>query len=178
MTKKTVIFLAIAALALLAGIFAQRIQQLSEQTAATAPPIEFSLPDIDDKPHAISEWRGKFLVVNFWASWCGPCIKEIPEFINMQTELQAQGVQFIGVAIEEKAAVLDYLARVHINYPILVAGEAGLSLAYRLGNIINAVPFSIIVNPTGQIIHHQPGELSKDKLLSVLAPLLNKPKAE
>ena len=172
MNNKTVILGAIALLALLAGIFAQRLQHLTNLTATSAPPIEFTLPDTADLPQAINQWRGKIVVLNFWASWCGPCLKEIPEFINMQNELQAKGIQFIGVAIEDKEPVLDYLRRININYPILIAGDAGMSLAYRLGNIINAVPFTVIVNQAGQIVHHQPGELTRTRLLEVIEPLL------
>jgi alkyl hydroperoxide reductase subunit AhpC len=98
----------------------------------------------------------------------------MPEFIHWQQAYQAENVQFIGIAIDDKQAVSDYLKTIPINYPILIAGDEGSPLSQQLGNIINAVPFTVIVNQAGQIVHRQPGELSKQQFLDVLQPLLSK----
>ena len=83
----------------------------------------FSLPDASEKMHTISEWQGKTLVINFWATWCQPCLKEIPEFIQLQTKYEKKNVQFIGIAIDELPAVIRYKNTIPINYPILISGE-------------------------------------------------------
>ena len=162
----------IAMAALIAGFLAQRAMRPSVEMEEPAKPLDFSFPDISGQMQSIHQWRGKVLVINFWATWCGPCLKEIPEFIKLQAEYQDRGLQFIGVAIEDKQSVSDYLQRININYPILIAGDAGIGLAQQLGNIINAVPYTVIVNQAGQIVYRQPGELSGDKLLEIVTPLV------
>ena len=78
----------------------------------------------------------------------------------------------MGVAIEDKQPVSEYLKGVNINYPVLIAGDSGIELSQQLGNIINAVPFTVIVNQLGQVVHRQPGVLSAEKLLDVITPLI------
>lgn len=172
MNKKIILPAIIALIALAVGIFVQRAKQTPVETVAAQPALDFSFPDVNDKQLAISNWRGKVLVINFWATWCAPCLQEIPEFIKLQAEYQARGLQFIGVAIDEKQQVQDYLQRVGINYPVMLAGDAGIALSQQLGNIINAVPFTLIVSQSGQIVHRQPGELSNAQILEYVRPLL------
>jgi peroxiredoxin len=130
----------------------------------------FSFPDADEKMHYISEWQGKTLVINFWATWCQPCLKEIPEFMQLQTQFGKQNVQFIGVAIDELSAVTRYKNTVNMNYPVLISGEwEGFSLAQKLGNSANTVPYTVVVNPAGQIIYRHAGAVKKEDLLTVIA---------
>jgi len=170
--KKITLFV-LAALALSAGFYTQQLLGGGKPaTESTVPKLAFAYPDINGQVQDVAQWQGKILVINFWASWCGPCLKEIPEFIKLQDEYAVKNVQFIGVAIEDKEPVAEYLQRVKINYPILVAGDAGSGLARQLGNIINAVPFSVIVNQQGQIVRRQPGELSREQFIKAVEPLL------
>jgi thiol-disulfide isomerase/thioredoxin len=128
----------------------------------------FSFSDTDEKMHSITEWKGKTLVINFWATWCQPCLKEIPEFIQLQTQYSQKNVQFIGVAIDELAAVSHYKNTVAMNYPILIASEwDGFNLAKQLGNAVNTVPYTVVVNPVGQIIYRHAGAVKKDDLIAV-----------
>lgn len=162
----------VAALALAAGVFLQSGSYFVGQTEAVSPALDFSFPDTDGQQQSITQWQGKILVINFWATWCPPCLKEIPEFIQLQQAYQDSNVQFVGIAIEDRQPVVEYMQRVNINYPILIAGDAGSTLSQQLGNIISAVPFTVIVNQQGQIIHRQPGELSKEQFLAIVQPLL------
>lgn len=170
MNKNSFFILAVAAIALAGGLFAQRLSSY-EQTATT-PLLEFSLPDVTGKQRSISEWQDKIRIINFWATWCPSCLEEIPEFIKLQKQYKDKGLQFIGIAIEDQQSVEEYIKTININYPMLVGGEQAIGLSHQLGNIINAVPFTIIVNREGQIIHRHPGELSKEKILEVITPLL------
>ncbi len=138
----------------------------------TQPLPAFNLPDSSGKPHDIAEWRGKILIINFWATWCPPCKKEIPEFITLQNQYSAQGLQFIGVALEDKESVREYMNTVKINYPVLIAEDQGIALAFKLGNVSGTVPFTVVVDQNGQIIYRHQGNFSKDQILSVIAPLL------
>ena len=171
MKKNTLLIIIAGVIALSGGIISQRL--LTTDRPQTAPAaIEFSLPDLSGKQRNIKEWQGKVLIINFWATWCPPCLKEIPEFIKIQDEFADMGLQFIGIAIDEKSAVEEYLNTLAINYPQLIAGDTGITLSHQLGNIVNAVPFTLIVNQQGQIIHRQPGELSREKIIETITPLL------
>lgn len=130
----------------------------------------FSFSDTDEKTHSISEWQGKTLVINFWATWCQPCLKEIPEFVQLQTQFAKQNVQFIGIAIDELPAVTRYKNTVNMNYPVLIANEwDGFNLAQQLGNSANTVPFTVVVNPEGKIIYRHAGAVKKEDLIAVMA---------
>lgn len=169
--KNTLLIIIVACFALAAGLF---VQNISRTTAKPTKPIilEFSLPDLLGQQRNITEWQGKILIINFWATWCPPCLKEIPDFIQLQNQFNDKNLQFIGIAIDDKDAVKDYLSTISINYPILIAGDEGISLSRELGNIINAVPFTLIVNQQGKIIHRHPGELSKEKIVEIIKPLI------
>jgi thiol-disulfide isomerase/thioredoxin len=170
-TKILTVFLALVALA--AGLFVQYTMRASVEGGSMVQPLDFSFPDTSDKLQAIGQWRGKILVINFWATWCPPCLTEIPEFIKLQAEYRDNGLQFVGVAIEDQQPVQDYLKGIDINYPVLIAGDAGISLTQQLGNIIGAVPFTVVVDQAGSIVFRQPGELTPAKLREVLLPLMN-----
>lgn len=129
----------------------------------------FSFPDIDEKPHNISEWQGKTLVINFWATWCQPCLKEIPEFVQLQTQFSAKNVQFIGIAIDELPAVARFKDTTKMNYPVLVASEwEGFNLSQQLGNSANTVPYTVVVNTAGKIIYRHAGAVKKEELQTVI----------
>lgn len=173
MNKPTTITLIVALAAMTTGVLMEITRQTPEIIEAAAKPIDFSFPDASDRMQSVNQWRGKVLVINFWATWCAPCLQEIPEFIKLQSKFAQRGLQFIGVAIDDKDPVTAYLKNIEINYPILIAGDAGIGLSQQFGNIINAVPFTVIVNQAGEIVHRQPGEISTDQLLEILTPLFS-----
>lgn len=170
--KPTGLIIIAALLALGGGIMVRGFLSPTEQTK-TIPLPEFNLPDVEGNQHNISEWQGKIRIINFWATWCPPCIKEIPEFIALQEQYATKGVQFIGIAIDDQESVEKYLASIKINYPILIGEVNGIALAHQLGNVVDAVPFTLIVNQQGQIIHRQPGEFSREQIMAIIKPLLN-----
>jgi len=168
-------FVAVAAGALAAGVGAawwrSQSQQLPPAMTDALWSAEFERPD--GSPLKLLEFKNRPLVINFWATWCGPCLKEIPEFIELQNRYADKGLQFIGIAVDRPEAVATYLNSININYPILVGDMPAISIAHELGNHIDAVPFTVIVNQQGQIIHQHAGEFSKEQLLEVIKPLLN-----
>lgn len=165
------IFIA-AILALSSGILVRGFLAPDEQSSPISLP-DFNLPDVSSNQHNISEWQGKIRVINFWATWCPPCLKEMPEFIALQEQYAAKGLQFIGIAIDDQEPVEKYLATIKINYPILIGGVNGISLSQQLGNSFDAVPFTVVVNQQGQIIHQQRGEFSREQIMEIITPLLN-----
>ncbi|MCK9607417.1 MAG: TlpA family protein disulfide reductase [Methylomonas sp.] len=170
--KTTLMILIVAGIALAAGFLWHQQNRPAVAVETASPGLHFQFPDADGRLQAVSQWRGKILVINFWATWCPPCLKEIPEFIQWQQAYRAKNLQFVGIAIEDRDAVSVYLQGIAINYPILIAGDEGSVLAHQLGNIINAVPFTVIVDQQGRIVHRQPGELTKEQFLQVIEPLM------
>lgn len=168
--KHGLLVLVVAVLAVSVGVYV-RLHQGSA-AAGQESTLNFSFPDLDGKQQDVTQWRGKILVINFWASWCEPCKQEMPEFIALQRQYADRGVQFVGIAIDEREPVQAFLQQLQINYPILLAGDAGARLAGQLGNVIGVLPFSVVVNRQGQIVQRQLGEWSKKDLMQVVEPLL------
>lgn len=162
---------ATAVIALAAGVGVRLLWQPTSAPAEQAG-LSFSFADLDGKQRSIEEWRGKVVVVNFWATWCGPCKQEMPGFAEMQHRLADRGVQFIGIAVDDAESVQAFLREVPVDYPILIAGDAGSALAGQLGNIIGVLPFTVIVDRQGGIVQRKFGELTQNQLNELLAPLL------
>lgn len=170
--KQTTVLIIAAAVALAGGIWLQSKNQPETQSEAMELP-NYRLPDLTDNERSPSEWRGKIVIVNFWATWCPPCREEIPEFIALQQEYQGRGLQFVGIAIETKESVEKYLDFVDINYPMLVAGDQGIILTQQWGNSAGILPFSLIFNQQGRMIHKQAGQLSRAKIVEIIEPLID-----
>jgi peroxiredoxin len=133
---------------------------------------EFSLHDLQGKAHQFSEWDGKVRVLNFWATWCPPCRRETPMFVEMQEQLGSQGLQFIGVAIDEKQKVKDFMDTYGVNYPMLIGTEDAIEVAEQYGNRFGALPWTVVIDREGTIIHAQGGEFTRQNADSVIRPLL------
>ncbi|MDH4381665.1 MAG: TlpA disulfide reductase family protein [Gammaproteobacteria bacterium] len=141
-------------------------------TAAASDPLTVTFSDLQGQAHALSEWRGKVLVVNFWATWCPPCLKEIPSFVELQKRYGAQGLQFVGVALDDREAVASFIASRDINYPILAGEEDVARYMQAQGNTIGALPFTLVFDRNGRLRHTQQGEWSPEESARVLADFL------
>jgi len=170
--KNTKIIIFAAVLALGGGIFA-RGYFAPVALANPIPLAEFTMPDVSGKPHNIKEWESKIRIINFWATWCPPCLKEIPMFKTLQQQFTNNGLQFIGVAVDDQASVKEYMAKTDINYPILIGDLAGIALSQQLGNTAGVVPYTLIVNQQGQVIYQHNGEISREQIIEIITPLLN-----
>jgi thiol-disulfide isomerase/thioredoxin len=173
------IAVAVVALIALAGGFwlAQWLNrsQLPEPSQVAAMPktmVEFTLPDLDGKPRNINEWRGKVIVLNFWATWCPPCREEIPLFINMQDKYGPRGLQVIGVAIDKTEDVKNYQEFNFINYPVLVGQDEVMGLMKQYGNRIASLPYSVVMDRQGRVLGRKVGAYQRAELQAVLDGLL------
>jgi thiol-disulfide isomerase/thioredoxin len=163
---KLTIIIIVALVALLSGLTVHSLNNSAD--GKTVVLADISLPDTQGKLQNLSQWQGKTLVINFWATWCPPCLTEIPDFIAVQKAYRDKNVQFIGIAIDRLSAVKTYQAQLKINYPILIAEETGVEIAQSWGNRMNTIPFTVILNPNGQIIHSQMGPLNQSELITLL----------
>jgi thiol-disulfide isomerase/thioredoxin len=163
----------IALIALAAGVAVQRWMAAEPATQSVAPISEPVLRDLDGRTHTLAEWRGKVLVLNFWATWCPPCREEMPEFVRLQNELGGQGLQFVGVAIDEPDEVRAFLKDNPVNYPILIGDEQAPDWADSLGNRLSALPFSVVFDRGGKVAHTQTGVFRREQVLETVRPLLD-----
>lgn len=163
-----------------AAIFGQRwigesplLERLTEHTADELNTLpDFRLVDLSGREVASNAWAGKVLVLNFWATWCPPCIEEMPSFIRAQERLHDDGVQFVGIAVDRPEDVKAFIADHPVNYPLLIADTTVVALAKRLGNRLEVLPFTVIFDRRGRRIHSQIGGLSAEELGAKLEPLL------
>ena len=136
------------------------------------PRPEFAMKDIENEMRNIKEWDGKVVLVNFWATWCPPCKKEIPAFMALQEKYQNKGFQIIGIAIDDEDSVKDYVDTMGMNYPVMASEIEAMDLARRYGSRINALPFSAFIGRDGKIAFTKSGELSKAKAEEIINKLL------
>jgi peroxiredoxin len=139
------------------------------------PPTQLlglALPDIDGREQRLDQWKGKVMVVNFWATWCEPCREEMPEFVKAQQAFGAKGLQFVGIAIDQPDKIRQFSNELKLNYPSLVGGYGALELSKTLGNKIMALPFTVVIDREGRVAHAQMGPLKPAKLDALVAKLL------
>lgn len=121
------------------------------------------LPDADGRMQALAQWRGKPLVLNFWASWCPPCVEEMPELSKLQQNYAVRGIQVIGIAVEPASGVVEFNKKYKISYPLLVGGIEGNELAKALGNKAGALPYTVLIDSDGKIKRTYSGILKFDQ---------------
>lgn len=174
--KSKLLILSIGILALSAGIGLRTLYAIEPKIDSAKKILDSTiLPDLHNSPQALKQWQGKILILNFWATWCPPCLKEIPAFIKLQTQYQPQNLQFVGIAIENLNNVKNFALTKQINYPMLIADKTGMALSKKLGNLAGVVPFSVVISPNGQIIHRQQGEFTTTEILKLIQPWIKPP---
>jgi thiol-disulfide isomerase/thioredoxin len=138
--------------------------------AAVIPELrpDITLADRDGKPRALSEWDGKALVVNFWATWCAPCRREIPMLNALAGEYREQGVEVIGIAVDFREDVLQYLQKMPIDYTVLIGEQAGLDVARAFGVETVGLPFTAFTDSKGRIATIHIGELHRPQAEVIL----------
>jgi thiol-disulfide isomerase/thioredoxin len=136
------------------------------------PVLAATLPDLSGAPQTIGNWRGKVLVVNFWATWCPPCLEEIPQFVRMQERLGGQGLQFIGIAIDEPEKVRMFAQKNAINYPIMIGQLDAIELSKSAGNKAGGLPYTIVLDRSGRVVSQHYGGLNEEILQPIFDDLL------
>jgi thiol-disulfide isomerase/thioredoxin len=144
----------------------------------------FELADRDGKKRSLGEWKGQPLMVNFWATWCGPCRREIPLLNQLRVDHKAQKLEIVGIAVDFRDDVLNYAKENPISYPLLIGEEDGLEAVHAMGVASAAFPFTVFADSKHRIFRLQMGELHRedvelilDRMLQVEAGKLGVPEA-
>lgn len=173
------IALAGGALAAIASAYAGF--RLWDLTKTGAPQIETAtlerlfntqFADLTNQQQALKAYRGKVIVLNFWATWCPPCRQEMPAFSKIQDTLGENGIQVVGVGIDSPSAIKEFALQFPVSYPLLMGGTSGLELMRELGNANAALPFTFVFRHDGQPAFSHLGMLTEETLKLRLKPLL------
>jgi thiol-disulfide isomerase/thioredoxin len=131
--------------------------------------LNASFESLDGKTTPMSSWKGKTLLVNFWATWCGPCREEMPDFVKAQAAYEKSGLQIVGLAIDRKAPVEKFARELNINYPILMADPAWLEAVKTMGNPQGVLPFSLVFSPTSELMLRRVGKLKYSEIEAIMS---------
>jgi len=139
--------------------------------AAVADLYGRSLNDLAGKPQPLAKWKGKPLLVNFWASWCAPCVSEMPELSALAAADGGKHFNVIGIGIDSPANLVEFTKKVKISYPLYVGGMGGTDLAQGLGNAAGGLPYTVLIGADGQVVKSYLGRLKFEQLRADLAKL-------
>lgn len=173
MKKTLFLFAAIAVISAAAGIYfnAQRLEPAAAQNPAVDSLFAQTLPDAHGKSQALSQWKGKTLVVNFWATWCAPCVQEMPELSALQMEIASKNVQILGIGIDSAENIREFSSKYKISYPLYTAGMNGSDLARQFDNKVGGLPFTVIIGADKHVKKTYLGRLKLEQLRADLASL-------
>jgi thiol-disulfide isomerase/thioredoxin len=159
-------------------------KKVSPKTASLALPertnnawemTPIKLSTTQGKVHTLSDWKGKVIMLNFWASWCAPCQFEIPRFVGYQQQFADEGLQIIGVGLDDIAKLKNVERSLDMNYPTLVVTqEKGAELLKKWGNEQQVVPYTVVIAQDGTIVYIHRGGLDDDVFNEYVRPLLGK----
>ncbi len=173
MNRKLLPIVLIALIFVAIGIYFG-LKQYEPATPAPAIASHFfaqSMPDSQGQSHSLSQWKGKGLVVNFWATWCAPCVEEMPELSALQSELDQHNTQILGIGIDSPSNIAEFSKKHQIAYPLYVAGMNGTELSRQFGNQAGGLPFTVLIDSKGLISKTYLGRLNMVQLRKDLAEL-------
>lgn len=153
------------------------LRQPPEPSAETRSLIGSKLPDysllgLDGVRESGAQWLGKVQLINFWATWCPPCKREIPALIELQNDYANQNLQVIGIALDNVEAVREYVQEIGINYPILVGDDDAIEVAKQLGNDMGVLPYTVITDQAGNIRFIRYGEVDRETVENEIQKLI------
>ena len=156
-------------------LFSMTAHAESERTNNAWEMEPFSLEGLDGEFHALSDWKGKVIVMNFWASWCPPCIQEIPDLVRFQQRYGERNLQVIGIGVDEKRKLANVKRSLGINYPVLIIDEmASGPFMAKWGNDSGILPYTMVINKDGRMKYIHRGQLREADFEEYILPLLEK----
>lgn len=181
--KKLAAFVAVAiAFGALGAVFGNKTKETAPLTTSIAPTggaahsastnlYAQSLDDLNGKPQSLGQWKGKPLLVNFWATWCAPCVQEMPELSSLANEEGGKRYNVIGIGIDSPEAMREFATKHNIKYPLYAGGMGGTDLSRAFGNTNGGLPFTVLIGADGQVRKTYLGKLKFDALKADLAAL-------
>ncbi|MBR7799349.1 TlpA family protein disulfide reductase [Undibacterium fentianense] len=172
----TISALIIAAVFTAAGLSlgAKKYEPVPATDSAAKQFFSLTLNDLEAKPQPMKQWQGKFLVVNFWATWCKPCVEEMPELKQLQADLKNNNVQLIGMGIDTPSNMQEFAKKYQISYPLYAAGMDGTSVSQQMGNKAGGLPFTALISEDGKVIKTYSGRLKMPELRADITRLNKK----
>ncbi|MDR5772544.1 MULTISPECIES: TlpA disulfide reductase family protein [unclassified Caballeronia] len=177
-SKRILALLVVAVAATVGGFYAGHVFTGGETVAATqnnGNAVEqlwkAAPPGASGTAQPLASFKGKPVVVNFWASWCGPCVKEMPELSALHREYEKKGITFIGLGVDSEKNVNDFLGKVNVDYPVYVTGFGGADLARSFGNNAGGLPFTVVIDAKGVVRSTKLGEVNVAELKRTLDAL-------
>lgn len=146
----------------------------SAADAAAAGLFERTFDDADGRPQPMKQWQGGLLVVNFWATWCAPCVEEMPELQRIHQEFSNRGVTVVGLGIDSPSAIRRFRDEHGLGLPLLVAGAGGSELVRELGNPSGALPYTVLIGRDGRVEQARLGRIREAELRSWLEARVGK----
>ena len=173
MNKKILVFVTIAILSAVFGAYVSLKKQPSVKSDSPAVEslMKANLPDTLGQTRALLEWRGKILLVNFWATWCPPCVEEMPELVDLQNSSEFKNLQIVGIGVDSPSNIQQFTKKLQISYPILVAGMEGTEIARALGNQAGGLFFTVLIDAEGRVRQTYLGRLKMNQVKADLANL-------
>jgi len=162
--KNTLIGLFLVGLLAIGAGFGTSLWHHARQPATVAVAPNFTLTDIAGQRHTLADWSGKLVLVNFWASWCAPCIEEIPLLVEAQARYGARGLQIVGPAMDEIEPIKAMVKRLRINYPVSADLAEADAASRALGNTQGGLPYSVLISRDGRILKTVLGVLDRNEL--------------
>lgn|SRR5690554_4441230 len=175
MLRKSLIFITAALLILVSELAFRHFmieQGKGSQDASTQILFESSFPDVNGDLQAIRQWQGKTIIVNFWATWCPPCLEEMPELSKMFTQYQQQGLVVVGISSDDLDSIRNFATDNPVSYPLLSGEMDAMPLGESLGNDKGVLPYTVIIKPDGNIAKTYFGLVNQVLLEQTFLPIL------
>jgi len=166
MKRNILLYAAIAILFGAIGIYfgIKRLAPITPKDVVVTHLLAQSMANAQGQSESLAQWKGKHLVVNFWATWCAPCVQEMPELSALQTEVANKNIQILGIGIDSPANIAEFSSKYKISYPLYSAGMSGTKLTKQFGNQAGGLPFTVLVGSDGQIKKTYLGRLKLEEL--------------
>lgn len=133
---------------------------------------DFVLPDLEGRPRELAEWNGRVVVLNFWATWCGPCVHEIPMLNELQNAFEDRGLQIIGIAIDDPEQVKHFQTEIPMDYPTLLGQMAAIEVTRMYGNTSGGLPYTVVIDRAGTVVATREGALTRPEAEALINPFL------
>jgi thiol-disulfide isomerase/thioredoxin len=165
-----VAFAAAAVIGVAAGIYVGIAREGPDSVkAATDALYATSLPDLELRPQALSQWKDQTLLVNFWATWCVPCRQEIPALVRIQSRYSPKSMRIVGIALDNPDQARAFAKNFGINYPVLIGSLNTMDLTRSLGNRGEALPYTLVLAPGGKVSKFHLGALKEPEIEALIA---------